>query len=580
MNILGVHLGHDSGAALVRDGYVVADASEERFNHIKHYGSYPFESLQFCLTQGKIDMVDIDAIAISTYLQDPAIKILFGLSADEVNELVANNDQLKILSIGIKSKIKSRVLKRMPEGTPLYVRPFKRRGREIPIVKVDHHLAHAASAYYTSGFTSDCLIITSDGMGDDISTAVWKGKNGKITPLARYNPSGSFGWFYGLVTEALDWWVGEGEGKTMGLAPYGNPEAFPDEILTKYMPEYENGNLKKKVDFGKIEQLVLMGAYHWHFPASVELKEVVDRYGRENVAAKVQKLLEQEMKKFVGDWVHREKATRLATAGGVFLNVKLNQKIVEEGIVEHYRIFPGAGDSGLAAGSALYLYNQLSKVPVISPIQDIHWGPAYSDEEIEAVLKERNLPYKKVDDIAEKCAQLLAEGKIVGWFQGRMECGPRALGSRSILFDPRKAENKDIINARVKFREPFRPFCPSMTYECVSDYLYHTRDERFMITAYRVKPEKAKEIPAVVHVDGTCRPQFVHRDTHPLYWRLLHRFGELTGVPVILNTSFNIKGDPIVCTPRDAIKCFYDTGIDHLALGSFLLNKNEHSRSS
>lgn len=576
MNILGVHLGHDSGAALVRDGYVLADTSEERFNHIKHYGSYPFDSLQFCLKQGGIGMEAIDAIAFTTYLSDPAIKVLFGLSDEEVHELIAKNDRFKTLAVGVsgvKKNIKERFFRRLPEGAPLYVSPFKRRGKDVPIIKVEHHIAHAASAYYTSGFEDSCLIITCDGIGDDVSTAVWRGKGGKIAPVSRFGGSGSLGWFYGLVTEALGWWVGEGEGKTMGLAPYGSTEAFPDEVLTKYMPEYENGILKKKVDFGKIEQLVLMGAYHWHFPASVEVKEIVDHYGREDVAAKAQMLLEQEMKKFVGDWVRREKATRLATAGGVFLNVKLNQKIVEEGIIEKYHIFPGAGDSGLAAGAALYVYNQIAQKPVIGKLQDINWGPAYSDAEIEAVLKERNLRYKKVDDVVELSAKLLSEGKILGWFQGRMECGPRALGSRSILFDPRKAENKDIINARVKFREPFRPFCPSMTSECVADYLYHTRDEQYMITAYRVKPEKAKEIPAVVHVDGTCRPQFVHRDTHPLYWRLLHRFGELTGVPVILNTSFNIKGDPIVCTPRDAIKCFYDTGIDFLAIGSYMLSK-------
>lgn len=350
MNILGVHIGHDSGAALIRDGQVIADASEERFNKIKHYGSYPIESLGFCLKQGGIRMGDVDAIAFTTYISDPAIKILFGLSENEVHDLIAKNDRFKTLAVGVagvKNKIKDLFFRRLPEGAPLYVSPFKRRGEDVPIIKVEHHLAHAASTYYTSGFEEGCLIITCDGIGDDVSTAIWRGKGGRISPIARFGGNGSWGWFYGLVTEALDWWVGEGEGKTMGLAPYGNPEAFSDEVLTKYMPKYENGNLKKKVDFGKIEQLVLMGAYHWHFPVSIEVKKIVDRYGRENVAAKAQKLLEQEMKKFVGDWVRREKATRLATAGGVFLNVKLNQKIVEDGIVEQITSFPGPVTLGL-----------------------------------------------------------------------------------------------------------------------------------------------------------------------------------------------------------------------------------------
>jgi carbamoyltransferase len=579
MNILGVHVGHDSGAALIREGRVVADVSEERFNHIKHYGSLPLESISFCLKAAGIKMIDVDAIATTTRLGDPAIRILFGLTDDETDHIRKNNNEKRIIPGNLRRKIRRAIWGSGREGAPLYISPFKRKGDNIPILKVDHHLAHAASAYYTSGYENTCLVITCDGEGDNVSTAVWRASQGIITPFVKYGWGGSFGWFYGIVTEALDWWIGDGEGKTMGLAPYGNPDAFDDNILKDILPEYVDGLLKKEVNFGEIEHLVLMGAYHWHFKRSEQIKDIVQRYGREDVSAKAQKLLENEMKKFIADWVHREKASNLAVAGGVFLNVKLNQKIVEEAIVDNYYIFPGAGDSGLAVGAALYVFNRLSKKPVISKIEDINWGPSYTNPEIEAILKERNLPYEKIEDIAEVSAKLLADGKILGWFQGRMECGPRALGSRSILFDPRKKENKDIINARVKFREPFRPFCPSMTWECVPDYLYHTRDERYMITAYKVRNEKAKEIPAVVHVDGTCRPQFVHKETHPLYWRLLHRFGELTGTPVILNTSFNIKGDPIVCNPRDAIKCFYDTGIDHLSIGEYLLSKNVNKGS-
>jgi carbamoyltransferase len=573
MNILGVHVGHDSGAALIRDGLVVADVSEERFNHIKHYASLPLESIGFCLKAGKVDMKDIDAIATTTQLGDPSIRVLFGLTDSEMDRIRFKNNEKGRVSGQIRRKIRRAIFGPGREGAPLYITPFKRRGENIPILKVDHHLAHAASAYYTSGYDKGCLVITCDGEGDKISTAIWKASKGEIYPIIKYGWGGSFGWFYGIVTEALDWWVGDGEGKTMGLAPYGNPEAFDDNILKSILPEYTDGMLKKEINFGEVEHLVLMGAYHWHFKVSEKIKDIVHRYGRENVAAKAQKLLENEMKKFVADWVRREKATNLAVAGGVFLNVKLNQKIVEEGIVENYHIFPGAGDSGLAVGAALYAYNSLSKQKVIYRMKDINWGPSFSNAEIEAVLKVRNLSFNKIEDIAKVSAKLLADGNILGWFQGRMECGPRALGSRSILFDPRKKENKDIINARVKYREPFRPFCPSMTYECVPDFLYDSRDERYMITAYKVKPEKAKEIPAVVHVDGTCRPQFVHKDTHPLYWQLLNMFGEHTGTPVLLNTSFNIKGDPIVCNPRDAIKCYFDTGIDYLAIGNYLISK-------
>jgi carbamoyltransferase len=316
-----------------------------------------------------------------------------------------------------------------------------------------------------------------------------------------------------------------------------------------------------------------MDTYHWHFEEAKEVKKIIEKYGREDVAAKAQKLLEREMMAFIKTWVEKEKVSQLATAGGVFLNVKLNQQVVESHIVDDYYIFPNAGDSGLALGAALFVYYQLNAEENIMKIDDIYWGPDYTNEDIDEILKQRHIYHQRSNDVARECAELIANNKIVGWFQGKMESGPRALGARSILYDARSSENKDIINARVKFREPFRPFCPSMTYECINEYLYEPRDERFMITAYKVKPEMIKKIPAVVHVDGTCRPQFVHKELNPKFWNLINHFGKLTGTPVVMNTSFNIKGEPIVCSPRDAIKCFFDTGIDILAIGDFIIKK-------
>ncbi|MBA7515427.1 nebramycin 5' synthase [subsurface metagenome] len=300
---------------------------------------------------------------------------------------------------------------------------------------------------------------------------------------------------------------------------------------------------------------------------------MIDKYGREHIAAEAQRILEEQAMDIIFSWLEKEHTQNLCCAGGVFLNVKLNQRTWNSGKVKNHHIFPNSGDGGLAVGAALYVYYKLSKQRKIDRITNVYWGPKFSNEEIESILKSRNLKYEHCENISERCAKLLAKGKIIGWFQGRMESGPRALGNRSILMSPEKAENKDIINARVKFRETFRPFCPSIIEEAREEYLKDSRDEPFMITSFDAREQKKGKIPAVVHVDGTVRPQTVKRGVNSKYWDLIKKFGDITGVPVILNTSFNIRGEPIICSPRDAIKCFYDTGMDYLAIGGFLIQK-------
>jgi carbamoyltransferase len=257
------------------------------------------------------------------------------------------------------------------------------------------------------------------------------------------------------------------------------------------------------------------------------------------------------------------------------LNVKMNQRLWENGALDVQHIFSEAGDAGLPAGAALYANAVLGGEIARKPIRDVYWGPQFDDKYIEFLLKERGLPFTRTNDTAAAAADRLAAGKIVGWFQGRMEAGPRALGARSILMDTSKAENKDIINARVKFREGFRPFCPSMTPKAAAQLLDpRARPEWFMITSFDVQPAQRHRIPAVVHADGTARPQIVEEDINPLFHRLLVEFGKRTGTECLLNTSFNIKGEPIVCNPREAIRCFFDTGLDSLVLGSYILDKN------
>lgn len=570
MKILGIHIGHDSGSSLIIDGQIVADVSEERFVRIKHYAGLPVNSIHFCLNAGKISFDELDFIAISGEITDPKLEILLSLSDRQLNQIVTNN--LPQISFGtrVKNIIKNRIT--YHESPPLYM-SFYNLASKTKVIKVDHHVSHASTAYYTSGF-QDCLIITCDGVGDGTSVAVWKGSHGKIKEIKRYGTSGSFGWFYSLVTEALGWWVGDGEGKTMGLAPYGDRKAVLDkEVLAYYLPGYQNGEITKGVDFGAVKYFRELDAFHWHFPDAIKIQKVVQDFGPENVAAEAQDLLEESLLDFIRYWVKKENARNLATAGGVFLNVKLNQKIIEDNIVENYSIFPNAGDAGLSLGAALYVSQKFSRENTAQKIDHIYWGPQYSNDEIESILKERNLPYRRSDNISQDAARALADQKIIGWFQGKMESGPRALGGRSILFDPGKPENKDIINMRVKFREPFRPFCPSIMEEYAHEYLATSYKDRYMITACNVKTEKRNVIPAVTHVDGTCRPQLISRQINRRFWELLDNFHQYTGVPVILNTSFNIKGEPIVCSPRDAIKCFFDTGLDVLCIGDFIVTK-------
>ena len=416
------------------------------------------------------------------------------------------------------------------------------------------------------------LIVTIDGSGDGISGGLWRGENGKITKLHTFPNAGSLDWFYSNVTEGLGWWHGDGEGKTMGLAPYGDYTKCQG-VLNKFTPKYRNGEMIEAHDFGRNATWNEGGAIQWHFDEAYEIRDLVKKYGAEHIAAEGQRVLEEQAKEIIYPWMEREGTKNLSAAGGVMLNVKLNQRLWESGKISKHHTYPNPGDSGLAVGAALHAYFAANPDAPIHPIEDLYWGPEYSDKEIEETLKLRRIEYKRVDNVAEHMAGKLAEGKICSWFQGRMESGPRALGARSILMSTAKPEYKDIINARVKFREGFRPFCPSLLWERKEDYLENARDEFFMVTSFTCKEAKRKRVPAVVHADGTLRPQTVKKEFAPKFWSLLHEFEKLTGDSVLLNTSFNVMGEPIVNHPRDAIRCFYDNGLDTLALGSFILEK-------
>jgi carbamoyltransferase len=570
-NILGLHFGHGAGAAIISDGKVVADVSEERFNHSKHSSDLPYSSIKFCLKQAGLNIKDIDEIAVGGISVGSQLEALFGIKVD-APEKPAENFKEKLYLAG-KKIIRKLFFGARPSTnsrTPLYKREFFLE-HTPKVTFVEHHLAHAACAYFTSNDSRKMIVATIDGSGDGKSSCIWKGESGKLSPIIKYDFKSSIGWFYSNVTEAIGWWHGDGEGKTMGLAPYGDYSKCRG-VLSEFHPKFSKGLLSEPKNFPETVEFKLVGAIHWHSEDSLKIAELVKNFGKENVAAEAQRILEEQVMEFVLPWLENENTTILATSGGVFLNVKLNQRIWESGKVKVHYPYPNPGDAGLPLGAALYVANE--RKSLTSPVADtLYLGPEYSNEEIEELLKIRGLKYRKSNRVSAEAAECLANNKIVGWFQGRMESGPRALGNRSILMSPMRAENKDIINAKVKFREAFRPFCPSMIEEVRDLYLVNPRKERFMITSFDCQQSRAKELPAVVHVDGTLRPQTVSKDDNPKYWALINEFGKITKTPVILNTSMNIMGEPIACSPKEAIRCFYDSGMDVLFLGDFVLEK-------
>lgn len=565
MNVLGVHIGHDSSAAIVADGRIVADACEERFSRIKHDAGLPVQSIASCLAVAGLDMTDIDVVAVPTEQELWPLNELFDLygGAHEQRRRAARTaDVARRLSGGTVS---------VPTRRPIYASRYPL-APNTELVKVNHHLAHAAAAYYTSGYNGKQVIVTLDGVGDGVSGAVWRGEGGKIEPLAQFPSAGSLGWFYGNVTEALGWAHGDGEGTTMGLAAYGEGDVARG-ALERFHPRFEDGALVAAHHFEPIHGWPERGAYQWHSAETTQIAEVIARFGRQNVAAEAQRVLEEQVAQVVYPWLVREGTRTLSCAGGLFLNVKVNQRVWESGKIDHHHIYPNPGDAGLAVGAALHAYHHRRPGDQVRPFEHVYLGPGYSNEEIADLLVLRGLDLSRLDDVADFAARKLADNQIVGWFQGRMESGPRALGGRSILANPTRAQNKATLDACVKFREPFRPYCPSVIEERAGDYLKDARPAPFMITSFDVQSASRDSIPAVVHVDGTVRPQTVKRDLNPRYWALIDAFGSLTGQHVVLNTSFNVRGEPIACHPRDAIRAFYDTGIDCLIIGDYVLTK-------
>lgn len=559
MKILGVSFYyHDSAAALIEDGRVVVAAEEERFTRRKHDNGFPRNAIRFCLDYARVKASELSSVV---FYDKPVKKLERALICSKSHgDSAARQLNYHVRSfVHRESRIREDLLATL--------------GCDVPVQYCEHHLSHAASTFYTSPFER-AAILTVDGVGEWATTGLYVGGPGGIEQIKEIHYPNSIGLFYAAMTAYLGFEVNEGEYKVMGLASYGKPTY--DKEVANLLTLHEDGSFSNNPEYFSY-------AYddsRMYTPKLVELlgpardpsEPVTERHM--NVAASLQKLCEKSLVN-LAQAAHRETGLEnLCMAGGVAHNVVANSRILAESGFRRVSIQPASGDSGSAIGAALQGYRQHAAIPPLD-LYDTCLGPSFSNEIIEAALKQFGADYERYEETAlyEQTGKLLHEDFILGWFQGRMEFGPRALGCRSILANPCRADMKEILNARIKFREEFRPFAPAVLEEHAREYFEHEGRSPYMLFCPRVREQKRGDIPAVTHVDGTARVQTVSRKMNPRFYAAIEAFAKRSGVPVVVNTSFNVKGEPIVCTPADALKCFYGTDIDFLVIGDFIVRK-------
>lgn len=547
---------HDSAACIACDGQVLFAVAEERLSRLKHDARFPALAIRACLEFARVRAENLDFVCFGWPPATAALKHDLKCMARGI---------LPVDYVSLASTVRRNLgMTRQGNGQKLFVQTFGKTRARFHFV--DHHLAHAISAYAYSGF-EDAAILVIDGRGAWEATSIWRGRDGRLEHLQTIPWPNSLGLFYAHFTEYLGFEPYSDEWKVMGLAPYGQPGIELREFI---VPERDPYSVETRLLIGR-DSGPNAGVSATLGPRRMPESEIDDRH--KNIAYAVQDACERAMLKLAATAVNKTGCRDLCLAGGVALNSKANGKILTSGLVERLWVQPASGDDGVCLGAVLAPYlDSRGKLP-LNKMRHAYLGPASTDSEIEKTLETYKLRFTRLGDPAKTAAELLARGKILGWFQGRMEFGPRALGSRSILADPRDPEMTAKVNNAVKFREWWRPFAPSMLAETAGDYLESATDSPFMILTAQVKQEKRSVIPAVTHVDGSARPQTVERDVNPLYWRLICEFGGRSGVPVVMNTSFNLRGEPIVCTPTDAIRTFFSSGMDALAIGSFLVEK-------
>jgi carbamoyltransferase len=558
MLVIGINYSqmHDSSACIVRDGELLFAVAEERISRVKHDARFPLQAIQACLDFAGAKAAEVDEVCLGW--QRPG-----ALFRHDLKCYATGRQPLTYLNL-LNSARYYVSMRHQASGAKAFARRFG--PTKAPVRFVDHHLAHAISAYGYSGF-DDSAIVIMDGRGAWEATSIWHGCNGRIEHVLTIPFPNSIGGFYSAFTEYLGFVPNSDEWKVMGLAPYGQPGVNLDAFIDPEAAPYRVNAKRLNGGMTGISSGIsaALGA-----PRAAE-SEIEDRH--KNIAYAVQHYCERAMMSVVRMALAKTKSRNLCLAGGVALNSKANGKILASGIVDKMFVQPAASDDGVALGAALAPYMDNGGRLPMRAMRHAYLGPAFDDDAIEASLKTYKLHYTRVNDPACVAAELLTQGKILGWFQGRMEFGPRALGSRSILADPRDPEMTAKVNNAVKFREWWRPFAPSMKKEVAPDFVESATDSPFMILTAQVRAEKRAVIPAVTHVDGSARPQTVEKEVNPLYWRLIDEFGKRTGVPVVMNTSFNLRGEAIVNTPTDAVRTFFSSGMDALVIGSFLVEK-------
>ena len=574
MYILGINAYHGGASAcIIKDGQLIAAVEEERFNRQKYWAGFPAESIRYCLAAAGITAYDLDHVGVS---RNPSANLV-----KKVMYTMTRRPSLSFIKDRLTNASKVGDLRsQLANALDLEASALR-----AQFHNVEHHQAHMASAFFVSPF-SQAAIFSVDGMGDFVSTMTGAGDDRGMKVLDTVNFPHSLGNFYTLICQWLGFPKYGDEGKVMGLAPYGQPR-YMDE-MAKVLRWQSDGRFELNLDyFANFADGNLMS---WDGGTPVLPRLFSDKLSKllgeprqpdepltekhNDVAASLQQTLETVEMALVQQLYKDTGQKNLCMAGGVALNSAFNGKILPNTPFEEIWIQPAAGDSGTSLGVCYYIYHQVLGQPRTFVMEDSYTGPAYSDQEIEAALQKAGLTAVQLgeDELCVQAAEIVADSQILGWFQGRMEWGPRALGNRSIIADPRFAETKDILNARIKKREKFRPFAPAVLAEATGDYFEQDYPDPFMLKVYQVQPDKREIIPAVTHVDGSGRLQTVEEHVNPRYYGLIKAFGERTGVPVILNTSFN-ENEPIVCTPEEAIDCFMRTRMDALAISNYLVTK-------
>ena len=588
MNILGISaFYHDSAACLVRDGKIISAAQEERFTRKKHDSAFPVNAINFCLQDSNLTVSDLDYVS---YYDKPF------LTFERILETY-----LTFAPVGIKSFIKALPLwiKKKLWMKEVIRKELKYDGK---IVFPEHHESHAASAFYPSPF-QNAAFLTMDGVGEWTTASYGIGNGNRIEILSEIKFPHSLGLLYSAFTYYTGFKVNSGEYKVMGLAPYGEPK-YKDAILRELIDLKEDGSFKMNMDYFNycVGLTMTNGKFDKLFDGPPRKPESRLTQREMDIARSVQEVTEEVVLRMAKHIRRDTGLNYLCLAGGVSLNCVANGKLLREGIFDDIWIQPAAGDAGAALGAALfawyqYLENDRKADGKRDVQQGSYLGPKFDNDYIESYLKKNNIPYTKLtgEDLPEKIADLIADEKVVGWFQDRMEFGPRALGGRSIIGDARSSKMQETMNLKIKFRESFRPFAPSVIRERAADYFELDRESPYMLLVAPVRKEIRREmseeeqrlfgleklhvvrsiVPAITHVDYSARIQTVDGVNNPLYYRMIKKFDEKYGCPVIINTSFNVRGEPIVCSPEDAFLCFMRTNMDYLIMENYLLDKRE-----